>query len=75
MNASKMSNLFREIVLVLGGVVAQHDVSDEAVAQMAAGLERVYRRAAAAHTPHGLAEPHPAFVKLLQTLGQARRVG
>lgn len=66
---SAMAQLFREIVLVLGGVFAVHGTDTEMVEQVARGLESVYRRASHAHqeksTPRCRLSPHPAIAKLL----------
>ena len=63
------ARLFREVVLVLGGVFAVQGTDDETVRRVAAGLERVYRRTRQNHrvttTSQALA-PHPAIAALLR---------
>ena len=62
------ARLFREVVLVLGGVFAVQGTDDETIHRVAAGLERVYRRARQnqrATTSQALA-PHPAIAGLLR---------
>jgi len=60
--------LFREVVLVLGGVFAVRGTDDETVRQVAAGLERAWRRARSKARPSGdgPAAPHPAIAALLR---------
>ncbi len=66
--AARLASLFREIVLVLGGVCAVHGLDDGVVRELAAGLERAWRRAdahkATARPPRPTA--HPAITALLQ---------
>jgi hypothetical protein len=74
--ADEISRLFREVVLVLGGVFAVRGTDDETICQTARGLERAYlrairrRSAAAAGTPAGPpgAVPHPAIAGLLRLI-------
>lgn len=65
-----VADLFREVVLVLGGVFAARGTDDETIRQLARGLERVYRRArekAAPATGGGPGHaPHPAITGLLR---------
>ena len=63
-----LTALFREVVLVLGGVFAVRGTDDETVRQVAAGLERAWRRARdnAHPTTDGRAVPHPAIAALLR---------
>ena len=64
-----VAQLFREVLLVLGGAFAVEGTDDRTVRRVAAGLERVYQRAR--HPPNpkgqpaGLA-PHPAIARLLR---------
>lgn len=63
------ARLFREVVLVLGGVFAVQGTDDETISRVAAGLERVYRRARhnQRHTNASQAlAPHPAIAALLR---------
>ena len=65
-----LAALFRDVVLVLGGVFAIQGTDDETVKRVAAGLERVYRRARHS-TPTREAspprlDPHPAIADLLR---------
>ncbi len=65
-----VADLFREVVLVLGGAFAARGTADEPIRQVARGLERVYRRARERRTPPtggGPAPiPHPAITALLK---------
>ncbi len=68
----ELAQLFRDVVLVLGGVFAVRRTDDETIWQVARGLERVYRRACArgasaagAPAASGSASPHPAILGLL----------
>ena len=63
-----MTALFREVVLVLGGVFAVRGTDDETVRQAAAGLERAWRRARGKARPStdGHTVPHPAIAALLR---------
>jgi hypothetical protein len=66
-----IDNLFREVVLVLGGAFAIRGTDSETIWRVARGLERVYRRArkrvddapAPRRDPF---QPHPGLVRLLQ---------
>jgi len=61
-------SLFREVVLVLGGVFAVRGTDDETVRRVARGLDRAWRRARGVPgepTPKTLA-PHPAIAELLR---------
>jgi len=63
------ARLFREVVLVLGGVFAVQGTDDETIRRVAAGLERVYRRARLnkqATTASQALAPHPAIAGLLR---------
>ena len=69
-----LSELFREVVLVLGGVFAVRKTDDETICQVARGLDRAYRRAimkragpevGTSSTAFGLT-PHPAITGLLR---------
>jgi len=66
----EISTLFRDVVLVLGGVFAVQGTDDETIRRVATGLERVYRRARQSKrtTPPGnpRLEPHPAIAGLLR---------
>lgn len=73
MNAPRdpLAELFRDVVLVLGGVFACRGTDDETIWRVARGLERVYRRARArVATSDGQSdraiEPHPAIAGLLR---------
>lgn len=64
-----LASLFREIVLVLGGVFAVRGTDDETVRRAARGLDRAYRRALALRdraTPGTPLAPHPAIAALLR---------
>ena len=64
-----LASLFREVVLVLGGVFAVRGTDDETVRRVARGLGRAWRRArgvsADPAAPTTLA-PHPAIAELLR---------
>ena len=60
-----LTELFKEVVLVLGGAFAVHPVRDEVVRAIARGLEGVYRRAARRQARAAAAAPHPAITRLL----------
>lgn len=66
----ELATLFRDVVLVLGGVFAVQGTDDETIRRVAGGLERVYRRArqgsqrSAASAPR--LTPHPAIAELLR---------
>jgi hypothetical protein len=63
-----LTALFREVVLVLGGVFAVRGTDDETVRQVAAGLERAWRRARSKtrSSTDGRPAPHPAIAALLR---------
>ena len=68
----RLDQLFRDVVLVLGGVFAVRGTDDETIRQVARGLERVFRRTRARNTdparapaPPRYATPHPAILDLL----------
>jgi len=63
-----LASLFREVVLVLGGVFAVRGTDDETIRRVARGLDRAWRRARgipAEPAPRTLA-PHPAIAELLR---------
>ena len=63
------ARLFREVVLVLGGVFAVQGTDDETIRRVATGLERVYRRArqnSESTTASQSLAPHPAIAALLR---------
>ncbi len=70
----ELSELFRDVVLVLGGVFAVRKTDDETVCQIARGLDCAYRRARGkrsgrtAPLPHRAPDlaPHPAIEGLLR---------
>ncbi|MBI3184650.1 MAG: hypothetical protein HYZ28_21140 [Myxococcales bacterium] len=73
----ELSELFRDVVLVLGGVFAVRKTDDETVCQVARGLDRAYRRArknrsgggaASAAGPGTALAPHPAIAGLLRLI-------
>lgn len=68
-NNDPLATLFREVVLVLGGVFAVRGTDDETMRQVAAGIERTWRRARRSqgqlHASGRLA-PHPAIAALLR---------
>ncbi len=65
-----LAALFRDVVLVLGGVFAVEGTDDETVKRVAAGLERVYRRAQNSAPSREASQPrlapHPAIARLLR---------
>ena len=64
-----LSRLFRDVVLVLGGVFAVEGTDDRTIRRVAAGLERIYLRAQCAPKPPSrpaTLAPHPAIAKLLR---------
>ena len=64
-----LASLFRDIVLVLGGVFAVQGTDDETVRRVARGLDRAWRRARglpAAPPPSTSQAPHPAIAALLR---------
>ncbi len=73
---NELSELFREVVLVLGGVFAVRGTDDETICQVARGLERAYRRAIRKRSTTGAAAaaaapgavPHPAIAGLLRLI-------
>jgi len=68
----ELRSLFRELVLVLGGVFALRRTDTETIEAVAAGLERAYRRArrrCGLRRPWaGVPAPHPAIAALLRLL-------
>lgn len=72
----ELTELFRDVVLVLGGVFAVRKTDDETVCRVARGLDRAYRRAlkkrsgdaADAAGPGKALEPHPAIAGLLRLI-------
>lgn len=65
----ELAAMFRDAVLVLGGVFAVQGTDDETIRRVTTGLERVYRRARrerqpARHEPR--LKPHPAVAALLR---------
>jgi len=64
-----VTRLFREVVLVLGGVFAVEGTDDRTVRRVATGLERVYQRARhqpQVPKPNAPLAPHPAIAALLR---------
>lgn len=64
-----LASLFRDVVLVLGGVFAVRGTDDETIRRVAGGLDRAYRRArgaAAKPAPTTNLAPHPAIAALLR---------
>jgi hypothetical protein len=64
-----VTRLFRDVVLVLGGVFAVEGTDDRTIRRVAAGLERVYERARRKPqppTPKASLAPHPAIAALLR---------
>lgn len=64
-----VTRLFRDVVLVLGGVFAVEGTDDRTIRRVATGLERVYQRARhppRAPKPSPPLAPHPAIAALLQ---------
>ena len=60
-----LTRLFRDVVLVLGGVFAMEGTDDRTISRVATGLERVYERACRkGREPRANAAmvPHPAIV-------------
>lgn len=72
----ELADLFRDVVLVLGGVFAVRKTDDETVCQVARGLDRAYRRArekraggaTSAAGPGTTLTPHPAITGLLRLI-------
>jgi len=61
--------LFRDVVLVIGGVFAVQGTDDETVERVARGLERAYHRARGPGQPTPSPPklvPHPAIAALLR---------
>ena len=70
----QLAVLFRDVVLILGGVFAVQGTDDETIERVAKGLECAYRRARGrtdrpASTGPNLA-PHPAISALLRMTDQ-----
>ena len=64
-----LAALFRDVVLVLGGVFAVRGTDDETVRRVARGLDRAWRRARglpAEPAPSTSLAPHPAIAALLR---------
>lgn len=63
-----VTRLFREVVLVLGGVFAVEGTDDRTIRRVATGLERVFERARKPRepAPRAAMTPHPAIAALLQ---------
>jgi len=64
-----LASLFREVVLVIGGVFAVRGTDDETIRRVAGGLERAYRRARGLpvdRTTRTTPAPHPAIAALLR---------
>lgn len=64
-----LASLFRDVVLVLGGVFAVRGTDDETVRRVARGLDRAYRRARgipAEPVPTTTLAPHPDIAALLR---------
>ena len=64
-----VARLFRDVVLVLGGVFAVEGTDDRTIRRVATGLERVYQRARCKGReprPRAAMAPHPAIAALLQ---------
>lgn len=69
----EVTALFRDVVLVLGGVFALHPTSDQTIRLLAQGLRRAYQRARA-RKPRPPAAPsaHPALARLLRSARRSR---
>ena len=67
-----LAQLFREVVLVLGGVFAVQGTDDETIRNVAAGLESVWRRSRTRRTRSHAARlaPHPAIAALLRLVAE-----
>ena len=68
-----LASLFRDVVLVLGGVFAVRGTDDETVRRVARGLDRAYRRARgipAEPAPTPNLAPHPEISALLRLTEQ-----
>ncbi|TNF24089.1 MAG: hypothetical protein EP329_25885 [Deltaproteobacteria bacterium] len=76
MSRDPLASMFREVVLVLGGVFAVQGTDDETIRRVAAGLERAYRRARGVPlaTAAGV-QRHPAIVSLLDLATQYEDAG
>ncbi len=64
-----LASLFRDVVLVLGGVFAVRGTDDETIRRIARGLERAYHRARGADAERASTTtlaPHPAIAALLR---------
>lgn len=64
-----LASLFRDVVLVLGGVFAVQATDDETVRRVARGLDRAWRRARGLPAEPAAATslaPHPAIAALLR---------
>ena len=64
-----LASLFRDVVLVLGGVFAVRGTDDETVRRVARGLDRAYRRARGLPgqpASDTTLAPHPAIAALLR---------
>ena len=79
MSANKNTNnplamVFRDIVLVLGGVFAVRGTDDETIRRVARGLEKIYRRTFTADNPikdmedKPMLTPHPELAQLLRLI-------
>lgn len=75
-----IDDLFEELVLAVGGLIASHPVGDEFVCRMVRSLEvvrsKALRRLSDGQTPghslsrNRLAAPHPAIEQFLAQLGR-----
>ncbi len=64
-----LASLFRDVVLVLGGVFAVRGTDDETVRRVARGLDRAWRRARGVPSDSAAPTtltPHPAIAELLR---------
>ena len=64
-----LASLFRDVVLVLGGVFAVRGTDDETVRRVSMGLDRAYRRARGLPGQPASSTtlaPHPAIAALLR---------
>lgn len=68
-----LASLFRDVVLVLGGVFAVRGTDDETIRRVATGLESAYRRARRdqAQARRRALVPHPAIEALLRLTDEA----
>ena len=65
----QLAVLFRDVVLVIGGVFAVQGTDDETIGRVARGLERAYHRARGPDQPTPSTPklvPHPAIAELLR---------